>query len=424
MTHQSPIRIIIPYIAALTMLFPLYAEEEGSPFKEFNKLKLGKVSGQVQFLWMGRDRNNSGEPNDNHGASTALTINYVSPEFEGLTLGVQYIHAEEMWEGGTNNQPHGAAYVLANDGYSLLNHAYLKYNFKHLDWKKSHVTVGRQTINENFARTYAIRHKAQAFEAIVLKLADMENLKVTLGHLERFSSWSSRKNVDTGTASNEFIDIADVMGVDYSTNGMQFIEVTTTAIPNTSINVYDYYGEDLFNTMGAKITHKIDKITLNVHAAMQRDDGRYDTDGNGDLSSEILELSVAYKDGGLSIEPGIMMVAGNSAEDNYQVPFRTSFVVDPTLMGYTSPFEGGSNTAFLKTVYKWDKNLFYMLYAITDHEEQTRDASLDQEIDFVVSRNFTKNFYVTIKVGFGHRDNGSSESNWQSDYRLFIGYKF
>ncbi|NQZ59069.1 MAG: hypothetical protein HRT88_16575 [Lentisphaeraceae bacterium] len=94
-------------------------------------------------------------------------------------------------------------------------------------------------------------------------------------------------------------------------------------------------------------------------------------------------------------------------------------------MAYTAPFNAGCSSAYLKSVYKWDKNLFYMLYTITDHDDKTLETAIDHEIDFVVSRNFTKSFYVTIKAGLGLKDkDDGAENTWQNDFRVFIGYKF
>ena len=47
-----------------------------------------------------------------------------------------------------------------------------------------------------------------------------------------------------------FIPIEKTEGVTYSTTGFQFVEASFTGMEKTILTVYDYNGDDLYNTFG------------------------------------------------------------------------------------------------------------------------------------------------------------------------------
>lgn len=413
---------------------PANAAEEAikkTPIDRLNELGYGTVSGKLQLLTMGRGGNlrSPDIDEDAYSSSLAFSLNYKTPTYQGVSLGAQFIHAWDLGEGGTIDIEEGPAWFLSNSGFTLLNDAHIDYNFTHLGLAKTLLRVGRIPLNLDFAPSYAIRQKEQAYEAVTLSSQDIPGVDLSLGHIERYSSWSSRTRTDSNVITYEFIDVADTENVPYSTSGMQFASIAYNGLPHTSLTVYDFFGQDLYNTAGFKAAYTIGsgdsfQTVLKAGYSNQRDVGRFNSDGGGEVESDVYDLSVQFKVGDFSLEPGFFGVAGDEAKNNYHVPFRTSFTVDPLMMWYPRVFGGGSDSFYLKSTYKWRNTSFYMLYVLTKTAEFIDHGSLDQEIDLVIGQKLWTHWSVTFKGAYGVRDAGTGSDWHQSDLRLFIAYNF
>lgn len=392
----------------------------GQPTAWFDSLEqsgFGRFSGRVQTLLMHRDFDDLG---DGTSGTAAFTLNYLSPDFHGFTAGGQFVSSTRLFESGSRSN---AGYWLSNDDFNVLNEAWLAYDFGQLGWEGATIKAGRQIVNYDFAPTYETRQKAQAFEAAILKLEPVKGLRVDVGHLERFSSWSSREGGSGSTWRADFIDVEQAAGVRYDTSGFQFISAVYDGCQPWTLGMYDFYGNDLYNVFGAKASYKWDlgqeagALTFRGHWANQQDVGRMDTDGLGSISSNIVELGVDWARDGLTLSAGTVLVNG----DRFQTPFRTSFTIDTELLWYTDQFLGETNSGYLKGVYKTNKWLFYALFVIDEHDDDT----ICREIDGVVKYNITDHLYTTVKAGYGDRKySGKSDHPEAIDLRWFLGWTF
>ncbi len=392
----------------------------GSVFDRWEQAGFGRVSATVQALLMHRDIDDAGE-----GGSTTLatTLNYRSPEWGGLHFGGQYIYSWLLYEEKSRVVPH-TGYWLSNDEFSVLNEAYLGFDFGALGWDGAQVKVGRQVLNYDFAPTYNIRQKDQSYEGIVLTTRPVEHLTLDVGWFNRFSSWASRD----GGPSNwraDFIDVEDRVGVPYSSRGFFFGSAVYTPCDAVSLSAYDFYGDDLFNVFGLKgaYTWKLGgnrgALTLRGHWANQRDVGRMSRDGLGDIGSNVVEIGADYASGGVTLSGGGVFIRG----DDFQTPFRTSFTIDTELLWYTMQFEGGTNSGYLKAVWKWRQWMFYAMYVASEH----RCGRVCQEIDVVVKRNFGEQFHTAVKAGYGGRVMPAALGGAKTeafDFRWFLGWTF
>lgn len=400
--------------------------ESSSFLAPVNELGIGTVSGKIQALFMRRDFD--GE--DASSGTLAETLNYKSPHFGPFTFGLQYIRADRLFEGGSLEPAHGngQAWHILNTDFHVLNEAYVNLNFDFLDLPGTDLTVGRQIADYNFAPTYNCRQKPQAIEAAVLSSSDIiSGVSFELGHIEKFSSWSTR---DGGNAvyKASFNDIEDVIAdsegiASPDTHGMQFVTVSSGIIPQTDVTVYDLYGANLYNTFGAKADIKMLesdelRVTWKNHYIMQSDVG----DFANDLDARTLESALEFKTGNLMVQPGVMTVFGG---DDLRHPFESSLTWESLLDWYTRPNLDGSDSAYLKSTYTFGDTLLYALYFVTDHDRATDGGAFDQELDIVINHDVTDRLYVTLKLGYGYRDNRAGNPNTsREDYRLFVGYTF
>ena len=376
----------------------------------------GKFSGKIQTLLMHRDIDNKG-----HGtsATAAITLNYLSPELAGFTAGGQFIHSLLIDESGSVADP---GYWLSNDDFTVFNEAWLAYDFGKLGWDGAELKVGRQIVNYDFAPTYNIRQKAQAFEAAILKFEPIPNLKIDVGHLERFSSWSSREGGMGATWRADFIDVEQAAGVSYDSSGFQFISAVYDPDGPWSFAAYDFYGHDLYNVFGLKGAYQHDlgsagTLTLRGHWANQKDVGRMDVDGLGSISSNVVEIGADWAYKGLTLSGGAVIVNG----DRFQTPFRTSFTIDSELLWYTDQFLGETDSLYLKAVYKTGPWVFYSMLVA----DEKQDGTNCREIDAVVKYNFNDCFFTSVKAGYGDRKYSYKSGKPDAiDLRWFLGWEF
>ncbi len=401
--------------------------EDASFMEPVNELGIGTFSGKVQALFM--RRNYDGE--DASSGTLAETLNYKSPQLGPLTLGLQYIRADRLFEGGGLEPPNGAAWTIHNSDFEVLNEAYINMNFGFLDLPKTDLTVGRQIAHYNFAPTYNCRQKPQAIQAAVLSSKDIiPGVSFELGHIEKFSSWTTRDGSGDAYRSS-FNDVGDVIAdsegiATPDTHGMQFLTVSSDIIPRTDVTVYDLYGENLYNTFGAKANVSVFEseglnVTWKNHYIMQKDVGDFPKE----LDAQTIESGLAFKKDNLMLQPGVMTVFGGDGDNDLRHPLQSTLTWQYILDWYNRPNLEGSDSAYLKSTYTFGDTLLYALYFVTDHDRATSGGAFDQELDIVVKHNVTERFYVTFKAAYGYRDNraGASDTS-REDYRLFVGYKF
>ncbi|MCH7228396.1 OprD family outer membrane porin [Haloferula sp. A504] len=408
----------IPTASAESGASPAFSP--GAIFEDLEADGYGLFSGKLQSLLMHRDIEGAGHGNS---GTLAATLNYRSPEWGGLFVGGQGIYSWRVFEDG-DRRAGGPAYWLSNDEFSVLNEAYAGFNFESVGWEGAELRVGRQILNYDFAPTYNIRQKDQSYEGVVLKTQPRDNLTLDLGWFDRFSSWASREG-GPSTWRAEFIDVEDRVGVPYDTNGFFFASAVYTPCDAFSLGAYDFYGDDLFNVFGLKGAYTWElggdcgSLTFRGHWANQRDVGRMNRDGLGDIGSNVIEAGLDYALGGLTLSGGGVFIRG----DDFQTPFRTSFTIDTELLWYTMQFEGGTNSGYLKGVWKWEDWMFYAMYVASEH----RCGRVCQEIDVVVKRTFDAGLYTAVKAGYGGRRPGTLTAGPKTnalDLRWFFGWTF
>lgn len=117
----------------------------------------GTVAGKLQLLTMGRQGNlrSPSIEEDAYSSSLAFSLNYKTPTCQGVSSGIQFIHAWELGEDGNVDIEEGPAWFLSNSGFTNLNNAYVDYNFTHLGLAKTLFRVGRIPLYLDFAPSTA-----------------------------------------------------------------------------------------------------------------------------------------------------------------------------------------------------------------------------------------------------------------------------
>lgn len=406
---------------------------------------LGEFSGELRYLWM-KDRFSGDASQPWNGSAYAGTasaqLNYHSDEFWGLKLGAQYIYAYTTHSDGEDM----TQAWLANGDLNVLNELYLNYNMKALGLEKTDLRVGRQIVEStdgawqglDFLVKKDIRHKAQAIEGIVLTSQDIDNLSLSIGHIDKFSNWGwtpregdGFENVEDAYLRNLGFTTgnADLSGIS-ANKGTQFISATYTGFEGLALTVYDFYAHDIINTIGTKAVYNIaDATSLKVHYVHQDSIGETDSvlqDELGEeLDSDLLDLSITTRFGSMDVELGYLAVfkAGGDTFGDFIAPFDFFSVPSDQLLVYTHSFAEGAESYYVQGRGMITDNLFLLgMYTYTTHENRDFDA---QEVDVILSYDITENFSIATLGAMGWRSGkGNSASGKATDFRLYASYKF
>jgi len=418
---------------------------------KLGETNFGKAAGKVQTLTMQRDfsvDNNVGAGNS-HSTTGALTLEYWSPELAdtGLTLKLQYVHAEVLESGGglmDANKDAGEA--LHNSAFSILNEAYIEWNLKALGLEKTTIRIGRQIIDLDFVSKYNIRQKSNAIQGIVLTTGDLhEDISLTLAHITKYSSWSSRKDGANDAFDYEFIDVEDVLTSSFGwgegvidADGMQAISMTYTGIENLTLTLWDLYASQLANVWGVDAHYTLNETTtLNVKYSRQDSLGemRNLLDNVGvNFSSEIVDVNLKYKpEGKFCLNPGVYHVFGSNDvtdSENYYNPFVFDHLTNIALLNYTNPYIAGATGYYLKVGTKIKATgTTIAAFGIYVNHDNSGPAPVNYdayEVDMYITQNLpVEGLSATVKLGYGHRDGkNGARSTHATDARLFVSYVF
>ena len=112
-----------PYIFTIVCLLLTTTSSARDLFHPLKEAGYGTLTGKIQHLSMGRIRGGRdafGSPlgGDAHSGTIAFTGNYLSPEFQDFTLGLQYVLAIELYSrGGYEGEGGNQAYNLSNSDF-------------------------------------------------------------------------------------------------------------------------------------------------------------------------------------------------------------------------------------------------------------------------------------------------------------------
>ncbi|MCC7300760.1 MAG: hypothetical protein IT583_06750, partial [Verrucomicrobia bacterium] len=257
--------------------------------------------------------------------------------------------------------------------------------------------------------------KPRSLEAVLLTTKDIPHTGLTVGHADRLSNWQDDED------KWRFKNIEDTLGTtNYATRGVSWVEAVNNSITNLEVAVYDAYAYDIANVAGGRVKYTVcDGTALNGYYRHESDVGR-----GTDRTSDMYGASVQQKVGGVTLEPGVLSIHGDSLlfEEN-----RTGInhPLGSSMMIYSGIFNGGADNYYLKATTKIGKTSLYALYNYTCQDVVTKGMKDGQELDFVVKQPITDRFTVALKVGAGYRDSKSAaDDTVATDARLFVTYDF
>ena len=361
-----------------------------------------RYGGAVQFLAMERDY---GDGARGQSASVAATIDVAAKLFEGVEVEGQCAHVARLGEGGRDE----AAYWLSNDEASGLNRLRLSFG-----GDEARLSLGRLPARYDFFPAYKARHKEQGFEGATLEVLALGEVKLEMGHIERFSAWPSREG-GASRLTGSFVELSESRGLGAGDEGVQFVS-GRWGRGRLTVSGHDYWARGFYNDAGLSVGCALtDAFTLAGRVDAQEGEGGGEMAGHRARASE---LCARFKRGALGLEAGWTRIAGASS---FAAPFRTAYAIDGTLLWYTSQFESGADSLHAKASYKWGRWALAGTWVGARH----RDERIEQELDAVVKCSLENSVWVAFKAGFGTRSfEGGRAGERARDLRMLAGYEF
>lgn len=408
-TKSACMKCCVVLAACMASLAAAQAVESESPLKRLNELGCGIWDARVQTVSMYRDYEYN-DPGNAYASSLGLRLGYSSPELAGFSAGLVWDYAEPVDASDSSNN---GKTLLGNGRVNLLTEAWIGYRFEDLGLSDTWLKAGPQIVNGEIFRADEFRQKPRSLEAVSLTSKDLRDTAIEIGHAWRLSNWIQNEE------AWKFNDLSETLGVEYSTPGITWAEMVNTSIEGLEFAAYDAYAYDIVNVAGGRAKYSLsDCSDLNGYYRHEGDVGK-----GASHSSDMAGAALAYKIVGVSLEGGYFGVYG----DDLLFQETTTGINHPLgslMMIYAGQFNGGSDTAYLKTTTRIADTILYLLYSYTKHEHDKTDFD-GQELNMVVKQCFTDRFSIALKLGMGYRDGkNSTRDTSASDSRLFVTYKF
>jgi len=397
---------------SLAVLYSVAAAE--SLLKPVNDLGYGTWNARLQTLSMYRDVEGAKVANA-YSTTAGLLIGYTSPELAGFSSGLTWIYVEPV---DSSRGSDDGKLLLSNGRVNVINEAWLKYRFESLGLTNTFIKAGRQVLNGELFRSDEIRQKPRSVEAVQLTTKDVPGFAATFGHAFRLSNVLDNQD---GWRFNDFDEVLTPASR-YDSHGITWGEAVFTGVTNLEIAVYEAYVHDIANVTGGRTRYALTDSTA-LLGYFQHADSVQSAESVAPFSSDMFSLAFEQKAGGVTFEPGWFSVHGDDMLF-HETTTGLNHPLGAPLLIYSGPFNGGSDSAYLKATTKIGKTSLYMLYDYT-WQEHSRYAYDGQELNFVVKQPINDNLSVAVKLGAGYQNRTDGKSNTTAtDARLFVTYNF
>ncbi len=424
-------KIAATTLVALTGLMSAEeVEKETCPLRNVNDLGIGTFSGKVQSLTMFRDYNSRGGDMPNADTSTlALTLNYKTEDFNGFYFEAEYIGSMKAF-----GKDHNEVRAI-NDTFSLMSVASLNGSLKALGLEKTDIKLGRFVADYFWAPNIAPRQKGQYIEGAEIRINEIENHAISLGWVNRFSTWSTTDAwVDF---SSEFESAADIaVGGDYGedSDGTFFFDYVYTGIEGLNFNFANLYTDNVMNTTMTHFEYDLNEKwailgTYYYQESVGYGDEAFGSNGAG-LRAQIIEGGLKYKyneDAYTTI--GYWKILGDNdgdTDESLKTPFQDNLVYSWPLMGDPNGAGAGNQGVYVEGFTPINEKSWLWAMAAYYNPGASSGSYNGTELNAVYGYDFNDSWSASLKLGVAFLDaNDTGEDDTVCyDTRFFVTYKF
>lgn len=258
--------------------------------------KKGHLSGHFRYFFMATD--NEKNLTDYYANALGGGLKFETASFHHFQFGVSGFYIFNI---GSSNLTVADATTNQKNRYEIalfdienpsnkknidrLEELYLKYNFKN-----SHIIFGKQLINTPFINLQDGRMRPTEVEGFWVEINELKNTKIEGGYLYSISPRSTLEYYGIGKSIGIYPSGVNTKGIqsDYSNNleskGVLSIGVTNKSMKNISMQIWNQYVENIFNTVMIQADYRIqfeNKIAIDaglqsIYQAAINDGGNVD----------------------------------------------------------------------------------------------------------------------------------------------------
>jgi hypothetical protein len=230
----------------------------------------GKVSGNIRYYYIETNKKFiTDEYSSAHANSVGGQLNYTTSLYNGWRLGTAFMTTQpfllpELVESSSIGQDNGFRGKNPATGFSVMGEAYAGYANTIFN-----VWYGRRVITTPMIAAKDVRMLPSSVQGGEGKLFLNETTSVSVGYLDRFKQRSS----DGFTNIIKHALGADTRAITGKDEGFAIPLTLTYKDAPLTLNLYDLYAPDFFNTAYGDIEYKGDFYTLSAQGVLQNSIG-------------------------------------------------------------------------------------------------------------------------------------------------------
>lgn len=233
----------------------------------------GNVSGNIRYYYIETNKKFiTNEYSSAHGNSVGGQLNYTTAIWNGWKLGAAFMTTQpfllpELVESSSIGQDNGLMGKNPANGFSVMGEAYADYTNSPFN-----IWYGRRVITTPMIGAKDVRMLPSSIQGAQGQLYLSGTTTISIGYIDRFKQRSS----DTFTNITKHALGIDTRAITGKEDGFVVpVTLTYKAAPLT-LNLYDLYAPDFFNTAYADIEYKEGPYVLSAQALTQNSVGNAD----------------------------------------------------------------------------------------------------------------------------------------------------
>lgn len=415
----------------------------------------GKTSGQIRMFHIDREyQGSSGATTHRNATAIGGHLKFVSDDYNGLRFGTAFYTTNGL---SLNQRDVEDPSLLGanNESYSMLGEAFVEYKIANTNLKG-----GRLKYNSPMIGTDDARMLPNLVEAYSIQNTDIKGLTLGLAQVTKFAQGTFGRVYGGGllAATSGYSPVSsdpvhsgkfENMGsyaVGKSTSGVTVASIEYKGIENLKLRLYDYYADDIMNTIYGDINFKMSNLFAAAQFIKQNDVGDSLLNnvsgfaGNGSLDSLYYAGKVGAKFGGLTAYIAYSETTDNNAAEKGEGGYANAVIsmwggMPAYTQGMVTRHQFLAGTKATKVVGSYSfKNHGVNLsatayYTSFDMDENSgygiARTATEPGFDIKYSPAAVKNLQLRLRGNFPRKfaESTAGDTGW-NEYRIIANYNF
>ncbi|WP_304545820.1 OprD family outer membrane porin [Sulfurimonas microaerophilic] len=392
----------------------LSANEVNSVEKMFTE---GKVNANVKYYYIQTDKDFASAPSTSANAnSLGGKLTYETAQLKGFSAKATFMTTNAFGLDGSVDtsilgKDNGVYYNdpnRADDSFSVLGEAYIKYTYDNLAF-----TFGREVMHSPLIDAKEVRMLPSAVEGAFIDYKLNNEIALGFSYLDKFKQRTS----DRFTNIVEHALGADTMAVTGSDNGNVYMLDGIYKTDALEVRAYEYYAPDFMNSIyvDAKITHKFDNVATTLAA-------QYINQMSVGNADDYFAANPTYADGKINVNAFAIKATAKIDESAFTLAYSNVLRDEGSHDSLVLPWDGTPLFTNMIT----SNDLFQSIYGSALKADSVYIGG-SQGIKMAYAQGFDFTGYKGFSTTFSFLNTTNSRAGFdkdQRDYNVVLGYKY